>query len=87
MKATASNLAKRWSLPRPIIKSHPEEKWTCPWIRRACQNLGFRFNIFATVKASDFNFGKQLGFAKDHRKITPTRKSEAWPSTKAAPNI
>jgi len=27
------------------------------------------------AEASDFKFGKQLGFAKDHHKITPTGKS------------
>jgi len=63
-------------LPRAIIKSHPEEKWAWPWAREASHNLGFPFNISAIAKASDFNFGMQLGFAKAHRKITPTRKSE-----------
>jgi len=36
---------------------------------------GFPFNIFATAEASDFEFGKQLGFAKAHHKITPRGKS------------
>jgi len=42
----------------------------------ASHNLGFPFNIFATAEASDFKFGMHLGFAKAHRRITPTRKSE-----------
>ena len=51
------------SLLRPIIKSHPEEKWGWPWARGAPRNLGFPFNISATAKATDFKFGTQLGFA------------------------
>jgi len=37
--------------------------------------LGSTFNISATAEASDFEFGTQLGFAKDHHKITPRGKS------------
>jgi len=36
--------------------------------------LGFPYNIFATARASDFKFGRQLGFAKAHHKITRRRK-------------
>ena len=31
MKPATSNLASRWGLPRPIKKSHAEEKWAWPW--------------------------------------------------------
>jgi len=34
-------MAGWWGLPRPIIKSHPEEKTVWPWARGAPQNLGF----------------------------------------------
>jgi len=37
--------------------------------------LGVFFNIFATAEASDFKFGKQLGFAKAHSKFSPRRES------------
>jgi len=37
--------------------------------------MGFRFNISATAKASDFKFGTQLGFAKAHDKNYTQRKS------------
>jgi len=37
--------------------------------------LEFPFNISATVEASDLKFGRQLGFAKGHHKITPIGKS------------
>jgi len=40
----------------------------------APQNFGVRFNIFATPEASDFNVGRQVGFAKAHHKIPPRRK-------------
>jgi len=30
------------------------------------------FNIFATVEASDFKIGRQVGFAKAHHKIPPS---------------
>jgi len=70
MKPATSNLATRWGLPRPIIKSHAEEKWAWPWARESPQNFGVAFNISATAKASDFKFGVPLGFAKAHHKIT-----------------
>ena len=40
MKPATNNLANRWGLPRPIIKSHAEEKWEWPWARKAPQNFG-----------------------------------------------
>ena len=64
MKPATSNLASRCGLPRPIIKSHAEEKWVWPWAL---------FSIFAMAEASEFIFGMQLGFAKAHHKITPRR--------------
>ena len=58
-------------MPRPIIKSHPEE-WVWPWaIGELPKILGFPFNIDTMVEANDFKFGTQLGFAKAHHKITP----------------
>jgi len=44
----------------------PEEKSILYWAKRARQILGFPYNIFATAEASDFKFGAQLEFAKDH---------------------
>jgi len=41
--------------------------------------LGFPYNISATARASDFKFGAQLGFAKDHHKITRRRKGRHGP--------
>jgi len=32
---------------------------------------GFTFNIYTMAEAGDFIFGRQLGFAKAHHKITP----------------
>jgi len=66
----SSNLARSWGLPRPIIKSHADERvW--PWARGAPQNLGFLFNIYTMVETKKFKFGTQLGFAKAHHKTTP----------------
>jgi len=39
-----------------------------------CEIWGFPFNISAPAEACDLKFGKQLGFAKDHHKITPRGK-------------
>ena len=75
MKPATSKLAKRWGLPRPIIKYYAEEKWAWPWAREAPQNFGVPFNISATAEASDFlKFGTQVGFAKGHYQITPRGK-------------
>jgi len=38
------------------------------------KNLGFAFNISATALASDFKFGVQLVFAKDHHKNMQKKK-------------
>jgi len=56
-------------LPRPIIKSHPEEKWGWPWARGAPQNFGVPL-LQQQGLVSDFKFGSQLGFARAHHKIT-----------------
>ena len=69
MKPATSNLASRWGLPRPIIKSHAEEKWAWPCAREAPQNFGVPFNISAMAEASEFKFGVQLGFAKARHSV------------------
>jgi len=51
-----------------------KEKEAWPWSRGAPRNLGFPFNISATVVASFFKFGTQLVFTKAHHKITPRGK-------------
>jgi len=61
-------------LPRPIIKSHPEEKCKWPWARGAPENFRFPYNVSATTRDSDFNFGEQLGFTEGHHKIARRRK-------------
>ena len=48
--------------------------------------MGGAFNIYAMAEASDFKFGRQLGFAKAHHKITPGGKW-AWPWDRGAPKI
>ena len=79
MKPATSNLANRWSLPKPIIKSHAKESGRGPGLGELPKILRFPFNISATADASDFKFGMQLGFAKGHHKITPREKKWACP--------
>ena len=80
MKPATSNLASHWRLPRPIIKSHAEEKWAWPWTRVAPQNFGvFLQYISATAEASEFKFGMPLGLTKGHHKITPRGESGRGP--------
>jgi len=45
-----------------------------PWAEELPEIWGFPFNISGTAKASDFKFGKQLGFAKTCHKITHRKK-------------
>ena len=52
LKLAASNLVHSLGLPRPIIKSHPEDQWAWFWVREASIYLGFPFNISATVAMS-----------------------------------
>jgi len=74
LRLATSNLVCRLDLPRPIIKSLPEDKWARPWARGAFQNLGFYFNISAMTEGSDFKIGRLVGFAKAHHKIRPRKK-------------
>jgi len=62
-------------LPRPIIKSHLKKSGCDSGLGKLPEIWGFPFNISATSKASDFNFGTQLGFAKAHHQIIPRGKS------------
>jgi len=72
-------------LSRPIIKSHLQEKWRWPWARGAAQILGFAIIFSAMAGASNFKFGKQLGFVKTPHKITRRKKVWAWPWARGAP--
>jgi len=66
-------------------KIPPEEKFVVALgYSRTLQTLGFPFNISATAEACDFKFDAQLGFAKDHHKITQKKKG-AWSWTREAP--
>ena len=48
--------------------------------------LEFNYNISATAKSSDFKFGAQLGFGKDHHKITQ-KKNVRGPGLGKFPNF
>jgi len=65
LKPAISKLASSWSLPRPIIKSHPEEKWGVALSYGSSSKFG-SFNISVTAGDIAFKFGMQLGFAKAH---------------------
>ena len=87
LKLETSKLVHSLGLPRPIIKSHTEKKWKWRWARGAPEIWGFPLNISATVEASDFNFGTQLGFATTHHKITSRGKSMGGPGLKELPKV
>jgi len=67
------------ALPRPIIKSHAEEKRAWTWVRAAPQNWGFPFDISVTIEDSDFKIGRLVEFAKAHYNISPKRKRGRGP--------
>ena len=48
--------------------------------------MGFPYNISATAEASDFKFGAQLEFAKDHHQIKLEEKL-VWLWARGAPEI
>jgi len=52
-----------------------------PSTKGAAKNWRLFFNISTTAEASDFKFGAQLGFAKQHHNIARSKKG-AWPWTK-----
>ena len=51
------------------------------------QHFGAPFNISVMAEASDFKFGKPLGFAKAHHKIIPRLKSGRSSGLRELPNI
>jgi len=74
--------------PRPITKSHPEEKWAWPWARGTPQNRGYPFNISATTADSDFKIGRLVGIAATaHHKIPPRRKRGRGPGLDELPKF
>jgi len=79
MKPATSNLAYRWSLPRPIIKSHQKKSGCGPGLGELLKIWGLPLNISATAEASNFKIGTLLGFAKTHHKIQHRRKSGRGP--------
>jgi len=67
-------LERRWGFPRPLVKSHAEERVSVALGWGAPQNLAFPFNIYTMAEASDFKFDTQLGLATAHDKSTPRGK-------------
>jgi len=85
LKLTTSKLASCWSLPRPIIKSHTEEKVDVTLCYRSSPKFWVPFNICATTESSNFKFGMQLGLAKAHHKNHNQRKKGAWSCARKYP--
>jgi len=76
LKLATSNSMHSWGLPRPIIKSHREEKGgVTSRIGELPKIWRFPFNIYIVAEASNFIIGMQLGFVKADHKITSKRKS------------
>jgi len=61
-------------MPRPIIKSHPEEWWGDLGLWELFKILEFPYNISATAAACDFKFGMRLEFVKSYHTTTPRGK-------------
>jgi len=81
-------LVNSLGLPRPIIKSHPEEKEGGGLgLGELLKILEFLYNISAAAGDSEFKIGMQLGFAKAHHKITCRRKGGHGLGLWKLPNI
>jgi len=84
LKLATSNLVYTFGLPRPIIKSHPEEKWGRPWVRGAPQMFGVPYNISATAGLGTSNLVHSLGFPRPVIKSHPDKKW-GWSFSRRAP--
>ena len=84
ISATVEDDDFKFGVPRPNTKSHSEESGPGPWLEELSEVWGFFLNM---AGASNFKIGKQLGFAKAHRKITPTRKRGRDPGLGKLPKI
>ena len=78
MKPATSNLAKSWGLPRPIIKSHAEEKWAWPWSSELPKIYGFSLIFLQQLKLATSNLVCILGLSRAIIKSHPD-KLWAWP--------
>jgi len=87
LKLATSNLVCSLGLPRPIIKSQTEKKWSWPSARGAPKYWEFPFNISATTEGSDFKIDRLVGFAKAHHKIPFRRKRGRGPGLGELPKI
>jgi len=68
-------------LPRPVIKSHPEEKVGIAPCYGNFPTFEVPFNIYVMAEASDFKYGIELGFAKSNYKISQQKtKKRTWSS-------
>jgi len=88
LKLAIPNLVHSLGLRGPIIKSYPEKK--CGHglgLGELLKILGFPYNISTTAGASDFKFGKQLGFFMARHKITRRRKDGHGPGLGELPQI
>ena len=74
-------------MPRPIIKSHPKKCERGPGYGSSLKFGGFSLIFFAMAEASEFKFGRLLGFAKAHHEIPPRRKEERNPKLWELPKI
>jgi len=71
-------------LPRPIIKSHAEEREAWPCATGIPKIWGFTFNIYTMAEAREFKFGTHLGLPWPTIKPHP-EYNWAWHWVRKAP--
>ena len=76
-----SNLAHSWGLPRPIVKSHKEERQGWPWAREVPQTWGSPSIFTKWLKQATSNLGHSLSLPRPTIKPHPEEKW-AWPWVK-----
>jgi len=64
LKLATSDLVYSLGLLRPIIKSHPEEKWMWPWARETPKLLGFPIIFLQRVKLATLNLAHSWGLSR-----------------------
>ena len=86
MKPVTSNLACRWSLPRPIINPTRRKSGCGPGLGELVKILGSAIFLQRLGLATS-DLAHSLWFAKAHHKITRRRKGGLGPGLRELPNI
>ena len=73
-KIATSNLVHSLDLSRPVIKSHPKEKWGWPWVGKLTEILGSTITFLQRLKLVTSNSALSWGLLRTNKNHTQKKK-------------